>query len=135
MLHTHSSNPKKDSQPIYVNGRVVGHVRGNVFYKNIRGSKHLLKKPPAIACDVASLAQAEQYGAVWVDVCDTETRIHYRASLAHIRQKGKQFNRGYGEQIYLLLEGWMKRAAGVFFSSENGPNLITKMNPVERFEH
>ena len=33
--------------PVYAQGRVVGEVRGGVFCKTVRGSAHMLRRPPA----------------------------------------------------------------------------------------
>ena len=97
--------------PIYAQGRVIGKVERNTFYKSIR-KNHYLRKPPAIAFDVDSLEQAEQAGAIWVEVRDRGEGTVYRAVLRYILEKGVIFNRGYGEQIYLVLEGWVKSKPG-----------------------
>lgn len=91
------------------NGKAVGTVRGDTFYKSIQGSKHLLRQPPAIAFDVCSLEQAKAAGVIFVKVTDTETKTTYTAELSHILEHGTRFNRGWGEQIYLPLNGWIKR--------------------------
>lgn len=93
---------------IFVGGKQkpVGFVKRDCFYKNFRASVHMLRKPPAIAFDVESLDMAEQAGAVRVQVTDTETGTMYRANLAHIRENGFPFNRGFGEQVALPLSGW-----------------------------
>lgn len=92
--------------PIYVNGRIVGRVEGDIFYKSIQGSKHLLRKPQAIAFDISTLRDAEAAGARYVQVADTETGRTYEATIARIWQDGREFNRGFGWQRYLALEKW-----------------------------
>lgn len=101
--------PKKCT-PIYIAGkaRAVGNVTGDTFHKNITGRKHLLRKPPAIAFDTSTLHDAEQAGAAFVVVTDTDTGKQYRASIKAIFRHGTPFNRGFGDQIYLPL-GWWKR--------------------------
>ena len=86
---------------------MVGKVEGDTFYKSI-SKNHYLQRPPAIAFDIESLEQAERAGAVYVQVTDRENGTIYKATIQHIREKGKEFNRGYGDQIYLTLEGWIK---------------------------
>jgi len=98
--------------PIYIGNKVVGKVKGDVFYKFIRGSKHILKKPPAIAFDIDSLIQAERAGAVWVQITDCESRTIYRATIRHIREKGGELDRGFGRQIFLPMNGWIKSRTG-----------------------
>jgi len=92
---------------IRVNGRTVGEVKHGVFVKHVKGSVHFLRKPPAIAVDVHSLAETERYGAESVCIVDTETGREYCASIAHIRARGFVFNRGFGEQIALPLGLWV----------------------------
>ena len=97
---------------IYSGSKVIGRVKGDTFQKSIKGSKHMLHKPPAIAFDVSTLDQAERAGAVKVQVIDQETGITYRANLEHIKEKGFTFNRGFGEQIALTMEGWSQTRRG-----------------------
>lgn len=99
--------PRNNCTPIYVNGRPVGFVRGEIFYKSIQGSRHLLRRPPAIAFDVASLNAAEDAGASEALITDLETGCQYRASIAHVRRAGFEFDRGFGRQIALPLAGWL----------------------------
>jgi hypothetical protein len=87
-------------------GRVVGEVRGDVFVKRVQGSKHMLQKPRAWAVDVAVLHEAEALGARAVEVVDTETNTTYRAPLERFWTRGIRVNRGYGEQVALLLTDW-----------------------------
>jgi len=96
------------STPIYASGKVIGHVRGDTFYKAVRGSVHFLRKPPAIALDSQSIADAARAGATWVEITDTESGKIYRARLDTIRKHGRVFNRGFGMQIYLCLHEWGK---------------------------
>lgn len=105
-------NSKGQSKPIYAGSRVVGQVIGNTFYKSVSSSKHFLRTPPAIAFDVATLAQAEEAGARKVCVTDKDTGNQYRASLEHIRLNGFTFNRGFGEQVGLVMDGWIKTRKG-----------------------
>ncbi|WP_376793085.1 hypothetical protein [Thermoflexus sp.] len=91
---------------IKVNGRPVGEVRDGVFRKHVRASVHMLRRPPAWALDVESLADAERLGARVVEIVDVETGFRYRASVARIREKGFELDRGHGRQIALELEEW-----------------------------
>jgi len=88
-------------------GRVVGEVRGNTFVKRVRGSRHMLQRPRAWAVDVAVLREAEALGARAVEVVDTETNTTYRAPLERFWTRGIRVNRGYGEQVALLLADWL----------------------------
>ena len=98
--------------PVYVGSHIVGKVCKGVFRKSVIGSRHFLLKPKAIAFDVDSLSQAERAGADCVEVFDKETRTTFRASIAHIRGDGFLLDRGYGKQIALTMEGWIKTTMG-----------------------
>lgn len=103
---------KSSNSPVTIyagNGKAVGTVKGDIFYKRIQGSKHLLRQPPAIAFDICTLEQAKKAGAKNAKISDTETETTYTAELEHILEHGTRFNRGWGEQIYLPLNGWIKK--------------------------
>lgn len=97
---------KKNIQSIKVNGKIVGEVEGGWFKKRIQGSKHFLKKPPAIAFDKESLFEAQRYGATMVQVTDTETGTVYKSSIDKIFEIGLELNRGFGEQIAMTFRFW-----------------------------
>jgi len=91
---------------VYAQGRVVGQVRGGVFHKTVRGSTHMLRRPPAWALDVGSLLEAERLGAKSVQLHDTESGNRYHASVAQIRRQGFTFDRGHGRQVGMALNLW-----------------------------
>jgi hypothetical protein len=92
---------------IFVSGRYVGRVDGDTFKKNIKGSKHILHAPPAIALSVESLAQAEQAGAREIEVTDTESERVYCASVEHFRRYAFPLQRGgFEPQRALTLDRW-----------------------------
>jgi hypothetical protein len=113
---------KSDSTPIRVGRFVVGHVRGDTFYKRLRASAHFLRVPPAIAFDVSTLDDAERAGARFVHVTDGESGRVYRSSIATIRANGFRVARGFGEQIALALDD---------FTRDDEP-LATQLNFLER---
>lgn len=92
--------------PVFVGNKFIGEVVGNTFLKHIKGSLHILWRPPAIALDIESLRFAEESGAEFVEIIDTETGDLFFSSINQIWQKGTKFNRGYGNQIFLRLEYW-----------------------------
>ena len=94
--------------PIIVNGKKVGQVFKDVFYKELRQSKHFLRKPPAIAFDINSVEQAKQLGAKHIMIKDTENILIFRASIKQLELDGFKFDRGHGEQIALGLEKWSR---------------------------
>ena len=98
---------QSDYTPIFSGTRVVGVVKGETFFKSIK-KNHFLQIPPAIAFDIDSLEQAENSGAVKVQVTDKDSGTVYRSNIRHIYKHGQRFNRGHGDQIFLVLEGWTK---------------------------
>jgi hypothetical protein len=92
--------------PILAMHRQVGAVKDGVFHKRVQGSRHFLRKPPAIALDVESLARAEVAGARSVEIDDEETGLTYRADFETIRAHGLRIDRGFGEQIALPFQRW-----------------------------
>lgn len=99
--------------PIRVRYRIVGYVKGDEFYKNVRGSAHFLHNPRAIAFDISSLEDARDYGAKCVHIYDSERRMSYYALISTIFEKGFRIDRGYGEQIALLMTYWDRKKANV----------------------
>lgn len=98
---------KQEGVPIYTSkGNEIGRVVNGVFYKRVRGSKHMLRRPPAWAFDVVSLKQAERAGARLVTVIDAESGAEYTTPLPRIWERGREFNRGYGDQIFMVISDW-----------------------------
>jgi len=93
------------------NGKAVGYVRGDTFYKTVSASKHFLTTPPGIGFDVDTLDAAERNGARFVQVTDRESGTMYRATLQQIRRKGFRVNRGFGVQLALALKEWSVNGA------------------------
>jgi hypothetical protein len=93
---------------IWAGGYVVGQVSAKVFFKKVRGSKHFLRKPPAIAFDIQSLEDAKDAGASTVRVLDEESGMTYQASIETIFTRGFPFDRGHGKQIGLAFRYWQQ---------------------------
>ncbi len=92
---------------IFLAGRMVAELRGDVLHKRVRGSVHLLHHPRrAWAIDSGVLVEAESRGARVVEVLDTEAGTVYRAGIALFHLRGFTVDRGYGAQRALALEHW-----------------------------
>ena len=103
---------KAECPPVYAGGKAVGHVKGDVFYKSIHGSKHILKRPPSIAISCDALNQAETAGALKIVITDQETGTQYHCTIAHLRRAGFELDRGFGQQLALPLDGWIRTSKG-----------------------
>lgn len=102
----------KDCIRIFASGKAVGQVRGDTFHKSIRGSKHILRKPPGLAVDLQSLLDAEQAGATRIQITDKESGTKYSTSISHLKRSGFTFDRGFGRQIGLALDAWITERPG-----------------------
>ena len=92
--------------PIYLHGRVVGHVRDGVFEKTLARSRHFLRRPPAIAFDCTTLRDARQAGAMRIRIYERERGDVYEADLDEVERFGFRVRRGFGDQIALHLSRW-----------------------------
>lgn len=88
-------------------GKVIGEVVGDTFRKSVVGSKHFLQNPPAIACDVYSLQEAQKVGAYWLVVRDAESGKTYTVSIGKLLLYGFKVERGFGSQKALLMKEWI----------------------------
>lgn len=91
---------------IRAKNKIVGEVIDGKFIKHVKGSRHFLKVPPAIAFDEKSISDAIQAGAKQAVVVDEETGIVYHCPIIRIIGWGFYFDRGYGKQIALIMEKW-----------------------------
>ena len=94
---------------IYINHRTKGRipvaeVRGDVLHKSIYDASWLMQKPPGIAFDSSSLADAEQAGAEYI--CAVYAGMEYWCALALIRKRGIPVSRGHGLQRGLGWDDW-----------------------------
>ena len=95
---------------IYAQGKLVGNVKADgIFCKTIKENQYLKYPVKSIAFDVQSLKDAEQAGATWVHVRDTQTGVTYKTSLAHIWRAGFELDRGFGLQRALPLTAWIRQ--------------------------
>ena len=60
-----------------------------------------------------SIKDAEQSGAVWVEVKDRQTKQIYRAKINHIWETGFEFDRGWGAQIALELDNYIQSGPAI----------------------
>ena len=106
----YSSSTSVRSIPIRrADGRIVGHLRGDVLYKHAK-REHLLREPAAWAWDAAILDAAERAGARFTEVeCGG---LIYRATLADFKRYGFPVRRGHGDQRGLALTYWHVRRVG-----------------------
>ncbi len=112
-MHNIAQNSKgKRTSFFNSDGKIIANLKGDTLYKTVKGSIHMLRRPPAWALDLAILNEAEKAGAVRVQVTDRETGTIYRATVEHIREAGITIDYGHGLQIALPLAGWTRNKKG-----------------------
>jgi hypothetical protein len=82
-------------------------VKDGVLFKSVRESIHFLRKPPAICIDLR-IFQRNQARIKYIQVYEKEKGIYYTARIIDFVEKGFIINRGYGDQIALLIQYWKK---------------------------
>lgn len=92
------------------NGQVVAHLLdGTTLHKDIQGSKHLLRKPAAIAFDRNTIDVADAYGGQVITVFDKETGTTYWVEMHVFEEKAFLIDRGHGEQLALPMKYWQTK--------------------------
>lgn len=95
-----------------LNGKVVASLRNGVLRRNIRGSKHILRLPPAIAFDRCIIEEARREGCREIEVTDTESDRVYTLDFADFEKHAFPIDRGFGAQLGCELRWWNVRKAG-----------------------
>lgn len=107
--------------------RLHGKVSGDVYRKEVQGSKHRLNRPPAWAIDCQDLKNAERLGATRIEIHDCETQIIYTSTVENFRAHALPVNRGFGPQLALELKYW-----GIVATLATGGINPVKTGRVER---
>ncbi len=110
-MHQTPTRRNSNQTPIYVGQRVIGVVAGVTFQKSINGSKHILRRPKAIAFERCTLRDAAAAGATCAAIRDRETGITYTISFETIHANSFPVLRGHGDQIAVTLEHWSVNGA------------------------
>lgn len=101
------SRNSKSGEPIYTHdGKISGRLAAGTFYKVVQGSKHFLRIPLAIAIDKCIYESLRRKGCTRIEVLDKESGIIYATTLDNFSQYSVKLNRGWGDQLYLVLGRW-----------------------------
>jgi hypothetical protein len=90
---------------VKVDGKGIGWIEGITFYKPVRGSKHMLRYPPAWAIQADAYQQIIHRVSTIV-ILDDETDTAYRISTSDFERFKNKLDRGHGPQYYVELERW-----------------------------
>jgi hypothetical protein len=83
-----------------VKGKIVAVEKGDVLYKRVRGSIHMLYKPPAWGIDEDIFQKLK---ATKIRILDTDTNTIYWSETKTWTQHGFVQDRGHGLQRFLPL--------------------------------
>jgi hypothetical protein len=86
-------------------GKVYGVIENRTLRKHIRGSQHILRKPPAIAIDAALYDGYRPFFDA-IEVVDTETGTIYRLAATRFDYWRFALQRGSGCQYAVSLSRW-----------------------------
>jgi len=88
-------------------GKFFGEVIGDTLIKKIKGSRHMLQTPLAIAFDIAAFELARKLGARKVSVTDTTSGKVYKTLFSTIDREGFDVkDYGFGNQRDLRMQYW-----------------------------
>lgn len=79
------------------NNKVIGEERGDTYFSNRKGSKHLMRIMDAWGIDKNVL---DSIKATRISITDTETKKTYSISKDEFIAHGVKRNFGFGEQVF-----------------------------------
>jgi hypothetical protein len=85
-------------------GKFIGKISEDTFCKNVKKSKHLLRKWNAWGIDKAIVDSLMRDGVQKIRVHEKEENIDYETSVKDFVEKGVEGDFGHGKQIFLQLE-------------------------------
>ena len=91
-----------------VNGKEYGRIVGTTFVKNVKKSKHMLKKPVGWAIDKWVLDHAILGGVKTIKINESEQKSTYQVDVQHFQEHCFEIDRGFGTQYVLVLKEWLE---------------------------
>jgi hypothetical protein len=85
---------------------VAGYVRGNVFRKELYGSKNMFHTPPGWTIETDIFDKLKRYGVTVIQIKDKETSNLYVTSRQTFEENCLDVNRGTGPHKALALPFW-----------------------------
>jgi hypothetical protein len=102
----------KERYLVYVDGKIVGTIESKTFTKQVTGSRHQLRRPPAWAIDAQAYDEEIKPYANEIVILDKESGIRYHTPVETFDQLKRQLNRGFGKQYFLTLNHWQVEGNG-----------------------
>ena len=111
MSRTFIKNPTREFVKLHT-GKVIGRFDKNKFIKEVYGSKHRLKYPPAWAIDAEAFDREIKPNATEIVIIDKETSTKYYVSVETFDRLKGELDRGFGRQYFLTLNCWKEEGNG-----------------------
>ena len=100
--------PSPAPSDLRVAARLGWRIEARILRRDIRGSKHLLRQPPALAFDAWTFQRLRAHFD-GIEVQDTEEGVVYRIGAHDFDRFAERLDRGHGLQDYVRLEHWERR--------------------------
>lgn len=82
-------------------GRLVGHLRGNIYRKVVKKSKHLFRLFDAWGVDTSIVNQLSTEGCTEIRIKDSESGIVYSISLVDFMEHSVEREFGHSKQRFV----------------------------------
>jgi len=99
--------------PIKAHGKIIGYLRDHTFIKRVRGSKHMLRKPPAWCISKEAFCEQIMSSTENIIVEDIESGLVYECPTEVFAEHAFEIQRGNFEpQLALGLKNWTVKGNG-----------------------
>jgi len=100
--------PHAVNTPLKAQGKIIGYLQDHTFIKRVRGSKHMLRKPPAWCISKQAFCEEVLPSVESIIVEDVETGLIYECLTKVFAEHAFEIQRGNFEpQLALGLRFWI----------------------------
>ena len=86
--------------------KVIGHIKGDTFFKDVKRSKHLLRQWNAWCVDADAYDEMSKGEVFKIIITDQESGIIYYSTTENFEQNRGTINLGHGTQYFLNMKYW-----------------------------
>ena len=104
--------------PVKVGRKFIGWIQGNVFFKKVKKSKHLLRVIPAYGIDKEKFDNVIKPQVSLIVIIEMEGKVAYMTSTRKFKEKAIERDFGYGKQYFLPLTYWQTTKQGFVIEDE-----------------
>ena len=91
---------------VIAEGKCIGHIRGETFYKDVKRSKHLLRQWNAWCIDANAYDDMSKGEVFHIIIHDQESGINYYSTTENFNLHRGTVNLGHGTQYFLNMKYW-----------------------------